>query len=69
VEKVPKGKFKTQCLSEIKGMQATAGSVVKVVPVRSEESGLFGFLAGEIKIVGDIESPIFSVSGWKATKK
>ena len=32
--------------------------LVKVVPVREEKNEIFGFLAGKVKIVGDIESPI-----------
>jgi len=43
--------------------------VVKASAVAAEGNGLFGFLAGEFKIIGDIESPVFFVSGWKATKK
>ncbi len=32
--------------------------IVKVIPVESEKSNLFGFMAGEFKIVGDIEAPV-----------
>ena len=34
-----------------------------------EESGLFGFMRGEFKIMGDIESPVFAAKPWKKTKK
>ena len=37
--------------------------------VATKPNRLFGFLAGEFKIIGDIESPVFSVGGWKETKK
>ena len=30
---------------------------------------LFGFLAGEVKIIGDIESPAFPAKRWKKIKK
>ena len=30
---------------------------------------VFGFLAGEVKIIGDIESPVFPAKPWKKTKK
>jgi hypothetical protein len=43
--------------------------VAKVVPVAAEESGLFGFMVGEFKITGDIESPVFPAKRWKRTKK
>jgi antitoxin (DNA-binding transcriptional repressor) of toxin-antitoxin stability system len=32
--------------------------IVKVVPVEPEKNDLFGFMAGKVKIVGDIESPL-----------
>jgi hypothetical protein len=41
--------------------------VVKVVPVESEKNDIFGFMAGKVKIVGDIESPI--PVEWEVTKK
>jgi antitoxin (DNA-binding transcriptional repressor) of toxin-antitoxin stability system len=43
--------------------------VVKVVAVESGEGELFGFLAGEFKIIGDIESPLVPVSAWEVMKK
>jgi len=43
--------------------------VVKVVPVESNESDLFGFMAGEFKIVGDVESPVIPLKHWEVMKK
>jgi antitoxin (DNA-binding transcriptional repressor) of toxin-antitoxin stability system len=43
--------------------------VVKVVPVETEKSDLSGFMAGEFKITGDMESPVVAVKQWKFTKK
>ncbi len=72
------GKFKVHCLSVMKDVQATGEPVVitkrgtpvvKVVPVESDENELFGFLAGEFKITGDIESPVVPTSAWKVMKK
>jgi prevent-host-death family protein len=60
--------FKARCLSVIREIQATGEPVlvtkrgkpvVKVVPVESEKDNLFGFMAGEFKISGDIESPVW----------
>lgn len=42
--------------------------VVKVVPVESETSDLFGFMAGEFKITGDVEAPV-PLQIWGITKK
>jgi antitoxin (DNA-binding transcriptional repressor) of toxin-antitoxin stability system len=43
--------------------------VVKVVPAVAEKSDLFGFMAGEFKIVGDIELPVVPLKQWKILKK
>jgi len=69
--------FKVRCLKVMDDVQATGEPVivtkrgkpvVKLVPVESEKD-LFGFMAGEFKIVGDIESPVVPLKQWKITKK
>jgi prevent-host-death family protein len=61
------GAFKAHCLAVMKQVQASGESVVitrrgvsvvKIVPADSEKTNVFGFMAGKVKIVGDIESPI-----------
>ena len=78
MKKMAVGKFKAQCLSVMKKVQATGEPVVitkrgkpvvKVVAVESGEGEIFGFLAGEFKITGDIESPVVPVSAWEVMKK
>jgi prevent-host-death family protein len=70
--------FKARCLTVMKDVQATGEPVivtkrgtpvVKVVPVESNESDLFGFMAGEFKIVGDVESPVIPLKHWEVLKK
>jgi prevent-host-death family protein len=70
------GAFKARCLAVMKKVQATGEPVVltrrgepvaKVVPVERENDDIFGFMAGKVKIVGDIESPI--LVEWEVTKK
>ena len=70
--------FKARCLSIMNDVQATGESVivtkrgtpvVKVVPVGSRKNNLFGFMAGEFKITGDIESPVVPLKQWKVMKK
>jgi len=56
-------RVKTMTAKNIKAPEANASTVA------SKTNELFGFLAGEFKIIGDIESPVFSVGGWKETKK
>jgi prevent-host-death family protein len=70
--------FKAQCLRVMKAVQATGEPVivtkrgqplVKVVPIESEPDDLFGFMAGDFAIVGDVESPVVPLREWKATRK
>ena len=65
MRQIPAGAFKARCLTVMKQVQSTGEPVVvtkrgtplvKVVPVREEKNEIFGFLAGKVKIVGDIES-------------
>jgi len=67
MRQIPAGAFKARCLTVMKQVQSTGEPVivtkrgtplVKVVPVETEKNEIFGFLAGKVKIVGDIESPI-----------
>ncbi len=69
--------FKARCLSVMNKIQATGEPVivtkrgkpvVKVVPVKPEKDDIFGFMAGDVKIVGDIESPVVPLSHWKIMK-
>lgn len=68
MKRIAAGAFKARCLSVIKEVQATGepvvitkrgAPVVQVAPVGSGNGDVFGFMAGEFKIVGDIESPVF----------
>lgn len=70
--------FKARCLKVMDVVQATGEPVVvtkrgkpvvKVVPATAGKSDLFGFMAGEFKIVGDIESPVVPLKQWKVFKK
>ena len=78
MKKMAAGKFKTHCLSVMEDVQATGEPVVitkrgtpvvKVVPVAAEQDELFGFMAGEFKINGDIESPVIPPGDWEVMKK
>jgi prevent-host-death family protein len=76
MKQMPAGAFKAHCLTVMKQVQATGepvivtkrgAPVVKVVPVEVENRDIFGFMAGKVKIVGDVESPI--PVEWEVTKK
>jgi prevent-host-death family protein len=69
--------FKARCLSVMDDIQLTGEPVVvtkrgkpvvKVVPAESKKDDIFGFMSGEAKIVGDIESPVVPLKDWKITR-
>ena len=72
------GEFKARCLSVMKKVQSTGEPVlvtkrgkpiVKVVPAESQNNDIFGFMAGEFEILGDIESPVVPLKHWEVFKK
>jgi len=72
---MPAGEFKARCWSVMddvnaKGEPALSTKrgtpVAKVVPDASRKQSLFGFMAGESKIVGDIESAVVRLEQWEA---
>jgi prevent-host-death family protein len=78
MKRIAAGAFKARCLKVIREVQATGEPVVitkrgapmvQVAPVDSENGDVFGFMAGQFKIVGDIESPVVPLDQWEVTKK
>jgi prevent-host-death family protein len=78
VKQMPAGQFKARCLSVMDDVNATGEPVLitkrgtpvaKVVPVTSKKQDLFGFMAGELKIIGDIESPVIPLEEWEVMRK
>lgn len=72
------GKFKAHCLAIMDAVKATGEPViitkrgepvVKVVPVKGEDDSIFGFMANEAQIVGDVESPVVAAKEWSVTKE
>jgi prevent-host-death family protein len=66
------GTFQSQCYSTVKHVHTTGEPViitkhgkplVKIVPIESTPADIFGFMAGEFQVIGDIEAPLFSESG------
>ncbi len=78
MKKMPAGEFKARCLAVMDDVQATGepvvitkrgAPVVKVVPADEQQDDLFGFMLGEFKIVGDIESPVLPPEKWRVLKE
>jgi prevent-host-death family protein len=70
--------FKARCLAVMDDVQATGEPVivtkrgkpvVKVIPIKPEKDNIFGSMADEVKIVGDIESPVVPLKAWKIMRK
>jgi antitoxin (DNA-binding transcriptional repressor) of toxin-antitoxin stability system len=70
--------FKAKCQSVIRDIQATGEPVlvtkrgypwVKVVLFESGKDHLFGFMAREMKITGDMESPIWPLKAREVLSK
>jgi prevent-host-death family protein len=75
---MPASDFKARCLKVMNEIQATGEPlivtkrgkpVVKVVPIKPEKDDIFGSMADEVKIIGDIESPVVPLKAWKIMRK
>lgn len=76
---VAAGEFKAKCLRIMDEVAASRRGVivtkkgkpvVKIVPIDDEPADdVFGCLAEEITITGDIEAPVLPASSWKMLKK
>jgi prevent-host-death family protein len=77
MKQIPAGEFKTSCLALMDEVQATGEPilvtkhgkpVVKLVPAETEDDGIFGYMAGKAKIVGDIVAPVTPIEDWEMLK-
>jgi prevent-host-death family protein len=75
MKKMAAGKFKVHCLAVMDEVQSKREAVLitkrgkpvaKLVPAAEDKDRdeVFGFMAGKIKIVGNIVSPAFSPKDW-----
>ena len=74
MKQMPAGEFKARCLAVMD--QVLDGGepvlitkhgkpVVKLVPAEKQADDLFGYMAGKVKIVGDIVGPITPLEDWE----
>jgi prevent-host-death family protein len=74
MKQIPAGKFKAQCLAIMDRVQHTGEPVVvtkygkpvvKLVPAEKNADDIFGYMAGKVKIVGDIVGSITPLEDWE----
>jgi prevent-host-death family protein len=67
MKQIPAGEFKAKCLAVMDQVFQSGEPVVitkhgkpvvKLVPAEKQANDLFGYMAGKVKIVGDIVGPI-----------
>ena len=77
MKKMPVSEAKAKFLATVEKVCATGESVVitkhgkpvaKLVPFKHDPDSIFGFMAGEMRIVGDIESPVVPLKDWKVLR-
>ncbi|OLE10802.1 MAG: hypothetical protein AUG89_11260 [Acidobacteria bacterium 13_1_20CM_4_56_7] len=73
MKRIPAGQFKAKCLAIMDRVQKTGESVLitkrgkpvaQLLPA-SELEDVFGYMAGKVKIVGDIVGPITPLEDWE----
>jgi len=74
MKQMPAGEFKAQCLA-VMDKVANSGEpivitkhgkpVVKLVPAEKPVDDIFGYMAGKVKIVGDIVGPVTPLEDWE----
>ena len=74
MKQMPAGEFKAQCLAVMDKVQKTGEAVLitkhgkpvaKLVPAPSASDDIFGYMAGKVKIVGDIIGPVTPLEDWE----
>ena len=71
---MPAGAFKAQCLAVMDQVLKSGEAVlvtkhgkpvVKIIPADKQADDLFGYMAGKVKIVGDIVGPVTPLDDWE----
>jgi len=74
MKKIPAVQFKARCLSIMDRVQKTGESVLitkrgkpvaRLLPATTEPEDVFGYMAGKVKIVGDIVGSITPLEDWE----
>lgn len=74
---IPAARFKARCLrimDEVKNRRETVvitkkgKPVARLLPVEEPDREIFGCLAGDLEIAGDITAPMVPASAWKGSR-
>jgi len=74
VKQMPAGKFKAQCLAIMDEVSHSGEPVLitkhgkpvaKLVPAERQSDDVFGYMAGKVKIMGDIVGPVTPLEDWE----
>lgn len=69
------GAFKAQCLAVMDQVLETGEPVLitkhgkpvaKLVPAQNNADNIFGYMAGRVKVVGDIVGPVTPLEDWES---
>jgi len=75
VKRMAAGNFKAQCLAVMDQVLETGESVLitkhgkpvaKLVPAQNNADDIFGYMAGKVKVVGDIVGPVTPLEDWES---
>jgi prevent-host-death family protein len=74
MKQIPAGEFKAQCLAIMDRVLQSGEPVlitkhgkpvVKLIPAEKQADEIFGYMAGKVKIVGDIVGPVTPLEDWE----
>ena len=74
MKRMAAGTFKAQCLAVMDQVLETGESVLitkhgkpvaKLVPAQNNADDIFGYMAGKVKVVGDIVGPVTPLEDWE----
>jgi prevent-host-death family protein len=75
VKRMAAGNFKAQCLAVMDQVLATGEPVLitkhgkpvaKLIPAHNKADDIFGYMAGKVRVVGDIVGPITPLGDWES---
>ena len=78
MKRMAAGNFKAQCLAVMDQVLETGEPVLitkhgkpvaKLVPAQNNADDIFGYMAGKVKVVGDIVGPVTPLEDWESQSR